>query len=221
MQFTAKMLSSYLVIGTQDLVAGQDLVALVEATLKAGVTIVQYREKGATAIQNPAAKLALAQKLKNLTAQYHVPLVIDDDLELALAIEADGIHVGQSDQKVAQVVAAIKTSHKPDMFVGLSVSNLEQLANSDLSGVSYLGSGPIKATSSKADADPVIGLAGLTALVNATNLPIVAIGGVTFTDAGAIADTGAKGLAMISAFTHASVNQLNTWVPQINQTFNK
>ncbi|CAH0418144.1 thiamine phosphate synthase [Periweissella ghanensis] len=221
MQFEAKMLRSYLVIGTQDLLAGQDLLALVEATLKAGVTIVQYREKGSAAIQNAADKLALAQKLKDLTTKYQVPLVIDDDVDLALAVGADGIHVGQSDQKMQQVVAKIKASAHPETFVGLSVSNLTQLANSDLTGVSYLGSGPIKATSSKADADPVIGLAGLTALVQATELPIVAIGGVSFTDDTVIAATGAHGLAMISAFTHAKDSELNTWVPKINQAFSK
>lgn len=221
MQFSSKMLRSYLIIGTQDLLAGQDLLELVEAALKAGTTIVQYREKGSGAIKNYADKLALAHQLKKLTLKYNVPLVIDDDLNLALAIQADGIHIGQSDQTVSKIVDQIKLSTNPDMFIGLSVSNLTQLGNSDLTNISYLGSGPIKTTSSKADADPVIGLKGLTDLVTATKLPIVAIGGVSFTDAKDIARTGACGLAMISAFTHAKVTELNTWIPKINEIFTK
>ncbi|QBO37417.1 thiamine phosphate synthase [Periweissella cryptocerci] len=225
-EFEPQMLQVYLVAGSSNMSLGEDLITYVERALKAGITMFQYREKGPIK-RTRGEKLALAQQLRSLTRQYHVPLVIDDDLELAIAIGADGIHVGQSDTQIQQVVRRAK---QQGMFVGLSVSTPAQLANSgDLTGVNYLGSGPVNATKTKLDADPAIGIPGLLALQDQTdlpivaiggiNVPIVAIGGINVPDVAKIAATGIAGVAMISALTQANEADLKLRVNQIKAAF--
>lgn len=216
-EFEPTQLQVYLVAGSNNVQPGEDLVAFVERALVAGVTMFQYREKG-TGTRSATEKLAIAQQLRELTQRYHVPFVIDDDLPLATAIGADGIHVGQSDTAIQTVVQQAKQA---GMFVGLSVSTPQQLRDSgDLTGVSYLGSGPVKPTTTKLDADPAIGTAGLVAIQQHTALPIVAIGGINVTDAVAIAETGVAGIAMISALTQTTAAELTNRVTQIKQAFN-
>lgn len=164
MNFNKHQLNAYLVIGTQD------LLAFIKATLDAGITMVQYREKGSSTL-DLADKMTMAKQIHALTQAYQVPLVIDDDVDLAIAIQAEGLHVGQSDEPIHEVVKRVQASDNSDMFIGLSVSTLEQLVDSgDLTGVSYLGSGPVYTTGSKSDADPEIGLVGLAALHAATTI---------------------------------------------------
>ncbi|BDZ29608.1 thiamine phosphate synthase [Lactiplantibacillus sp. WILCCON 0030] len=197
-EFSAEQLRAYFVCGSQD-VGNRGLVEILEAGLRAGITAFQFRDKGISRL-TATERLQLGQQLHRLCATYQVPFIVDDDVELALALKADGIHVGQRDQQIRQVLAQVAGK----MFVGLSCSTpAEVLAANQLSGLAYLGSGPVFPTTSKADADPVIGLPGLTNLVQLAQTPIVAIGGITESQLGKIAETGASGAAVISLLTQS------------------
>lgn len=191
------LLRAYFVAGSQD-VPGKDLRVVLAEMLQAGITAYQFRDKGASTL-TPAERLALGRDLRDQCRAASVPFIVDDDVDMALALDADGVHVGQSDERIQQVLAATKDRQ---MFVGLSCStSAEVAAANQLTGLAYIGSGPIYPTVSKDDADPVIGTAGLQALVAQANVPIVAIGGVTQESLPAIAQTGAAGVAVITLLT--------------------
>lgn len=193
LEFEPAQLRAYFVCGTQDVV-GRDLETVVQTALDAGITAFQYRDKGASQL-TAAQRLTLGQQLRQRCADAHVPFIVDDDVELALALQADGIHVGQSDDRVTQVIERVAGQ----LFVGLSCSTLAEIkVANQIDGIAYIGSGPIFPTNSKDDADPVVGLAGLRELVAASQRPIVAIGGITVDQLPAIAATGAAGAAVIS-----------------------
>ncbi|HJE45451.1 thiamine phosphate synthase [Levilactobacillus namurensis] len=195
--FEPGLLRAYFVAGSQD-VPGKDLRVVLAEMLQAGITAYQFRDKG-TSTLTPAERLALGRDLRDQCRAASVPFIVDDDVDMALALDADGVHVGQSDERIQQVLAATKDRQ---MFVGLSCStSAEVAAANQLTGLAYIGSGPIYPTVSKDDADPVIGTAGLQALVAQANVPIVAIGGVTQESLPAIAQTGAAGVAVITLLT--------------------
>ncbi|GEO74423.1 thiamine monophosphate synthase [Levilactobacillus namurensis DSM 19117] len=195
--FEPGLLRAYFVAGSQD-VPGKDLRVVLAEMLQAGITAYQFRDKGASTL-TPAERLALGRDLRDQCRAASVPFIVDDDVDMALALDADGVHVGQSDERIQQVLAATKDRQ---MFVGLSCStSAEVAAANQLAGLAYIGSGPIYPTVSKDDADPVIGTAGLQALVAQANVPIVAIGGVTQESLPAIAQTGAAGVAVITLLT--------------------
>lgn len=197
--FKAEFLHLYLVGGTQNMPAGQSFLASVETALQAGVTMFQWREKGAGSLQDAAERRELGQALRALTRRYNVPLVVDDDWRLALDIEADGIHVGQGDDAIADVLA-----NAGELFVGLSVGDEAELARANqVAGLSHIGIGPVFATQTKADARPALGVAELAKLVAASELPSVAIGGIDATNVLAVRETGVAGVAVISAILWA------------------
>jgi len=132
--------------------------------------------------------------LRRLADQHHIPLIVDDDVELAQAINADGIHVGQKDQRVEQVLAAVGNT----MFVGYSCNQPAQIEHANQLPVAYVGSGPIFPTGSKNDADPAMGLEKLHELVTISTHPIVAIGGLTEANMAQTLAAGVAGLSMIS-----------------------
>lgn len=192
-KFSPEQLRAYFVCGSQD-VGSRDILTVVDSALQAGITAFQFRDKGRSQLSD-SARLQLGRKLHQLCEAYQVPFIVDDNVDLALALKADGIHVGQHDQKIQQVLGRVQGK----MFVGLSCSTLPEVeAANQLSGVAYLGSGPVFPTSSKADADPVIGLNGLTRIVALSKVPVVAIGGITAEQLPAIAATGTRGTAVIS-----------------------
>ncbi|AVK64152.1 thiamine phosphate synthase [Lactobacillus sp. CBA3606] len=198
LDFEPAQLRAYFVAGTQD-VPGQDLRQVLQQAVAAGITAFQYRDKGTSQL-TPQQRYELGQSLRAACAQAQIPFIVDDDIDLALALKADGVHVGQSDGQVQQVLQRAADN----LFVGLSCANLTEVhAANQLSGLAYLGSGPIFPTTSKRDAAPAIGLAGLTQLVQATTRPIVAIGGITVAQLPAIIAAGAAGSAVISLLTHS------------------
>jgi len=169
---------------------------VVHAAVQGGVTCVQLREKDL-----PTAEfVARARALKALLAEapVPVPLIINDRLDVALACEAEGVHVGQSDMPVEVI-----RRHMPQAIVGLSVESLAQV-QAVPEGVDYLGVSPVFATSTKMDAAPALGLVGLTLIRAATALPLVAIGGVHARNAAQLLAAGADGLAVVSAICSAS-----------------
>ncbi|VDG20994.1 thiamine phosphate synthase [Lactobacillus sp.] [Lactiplantibacillus mudanjiangensis] len=196
--FNPAQLQVYLVAGTQD-VPGRSLVTVVQQALASGITAFQFRDKGASQL-TATERLALGRQLKALCTAKGVPFIVDDDVDLALAIGADGIHVGQSDDQIQHVLQRVQGR----LFVGLSCSTLTEIQQANrLTGLAYIGSGPIFPTTSKADADPVVGLKQLKQLVQTARVPIVAIGGITESQLPAIRRTGAAGSAVISMVTQS------------------
>lgn len=187
----ARDLSLYLVLDP-DLCGGLDgMLATTVAAVESGVTVVQLRAPGWKKRQ----WLDAARELKALLAATPVPLIINDQVDIALAVDADGVHVGQDDLPVAEVRRLIG----PDKWLGLSISSRAELEAADLSGVDYLGIGPVFPTGSKLDAAPACGLAELAELVKLGGLPTVAIGGIGLTNCGDVLRAGADGVAVVSA----------------------
>lgn len=194
MQFKESMLHCYLVGGTQDVNHDpEQFLKRVKLAMDSGITAFQYREKGSSQL-NQQQRVELGRKLKELAVQHNIPLIVDDDVELAQAIDADGMHVGQKDQRIEQVLAAVGKT----MFVGYSCNQIKQIKHANELPVAYVGSGPIFPTNSKNDADPAMGLPRLHELVELSTHPIVAIGGISETNMQSTLETGVAGLSMIS-----------------------
>lgn len=183
--------SLYLVLDP-DLCGGpQGMVETARLAAENGAGMVQLRAPGWKKRQ----WLAAAAELKAVLDPLGVPLIINDHLDVALAVDAAGVHVGQADLPVA-VVRRLLGPHK---LLGLSVSNAIELANAELVGVDYLGIGPVHPTDTKLDAAPATGLAQFAELVRATALPVVAIGGIQSGKCLPLLQAGAKGVAVVSA----------------------
>ena len=163
--------------------------AVVAAAVRGGATCVQLREK--TLDTRPFVERARA--LKALLKPLRIPLLINDRLDVALASEADGLHVGQSDMAAEDVRRLW-----PRALIGLSIENLSQLKNAERLPVDYYGISPVFGTATKADTAPALGLAGLRAIRAGTTRPLIAIGGIGFDNAAAVIDAGADGLAVVS-----------------------
>lgn len=183
-------LSLYLVTDAQ-LCAEKGLERTVEDAVDGGVSIVQLRDKQAS----DAALLGQAKRLKRILAGTGVPLIINDRLEVAIASQADGLHVGQRDATLLQARQALGDK----AIIGLSVNTLTQLAQAPVSLLDYFGFGPVFATPSKGDHEPPIGFDGLAALISASQRPGVAIGGLKAAHLGDVKRRGAAGVAVISA----------------------
>ncbi|UQS85992.1 thiamine phosphate synthase (plasmid) [Nicoliella spurrieriana] len=188
------MLKVYFIGGTQNIHGDRKrFIQQLTIACQSGITMFQYREKDHSALSG-TERLALGKQVREITRKAAIPLIVDDDLKLAQAIDADGIHVGQSDTPVQEVVK--KAS---GMIVGLSVHNRDELiASGDLTGVDYLGVGPIFATNSKENAKQPIGLDGLFQMNQATLKPIVAIGGIHEDNVGEVLKHSVSGVAVIS-----------------------
>lgn len=195
MKFEPTMLRAYLVGGSQDTHhAPAELLTKTEEALQAGITAFQYREKGSSNL-SADQRLKLAQQLRELTRHYRVPFFIDDDEELALAVGADGVHVGQKDQRIEQVIQRAQGK----LMIGYSCNRPAQIEKANqLAAVDYIGSGPVFPTQSKADADPALGLSRLALLNCLSEQPVVAIGGITADNIAATLATGVAGAAVIS-----------------------
>ncbi|MCO7126853.1 thiamine phosphate synthase [Sporolactobacillus shoreicorticis] len=191
-----KALRLYFVMGSQDIGLYDPLTTL-EIALKAGVSCYQWREKGPLSLKE-AERIAFAQAARRLCANYHVPFFVDDDVELALKLSADGVHVGQKDEGAQTVRRRIGT----DMWLGVSVHSLEEAEHAHADGADYIGVGPYKPTQSKADAESPVGDKLFRELTKRDYpLPTVAIGGVTPNDVSTILSAGAAGVAVISAIS--------------------
>jgi thiamine-phosphate pyrophosphorylase len=146
--------------------------------------------------QTPAAELAaVGRLLLPLTRAAGVPLCINDRLDVALAIGAESIHLGQDDLPIRDARQLAGTR----LEIGVSTHNLDQVVAASQGGADYLGYGPVFATGTKANPDPVVGLDGLAAAVGATTLPIVAIGGITLANLPEVVATGVASAALIGA----------------------
>lgn len=162
----------------------------VEDALKGGVTCIQLREKELS----HADFLTEAMQLKTLCQNYHVPFIINDNVEIAIACSADGVHVGQHDMAAENVRAKIGN----EMILGVSVQTVLQAMQAQKMGADYLGVGAVFATQTKSDADSV-SHDTLKAICLAVSIPVVAIGGIDKNNILKLKDTGIDGVALISA----------------------
>lgn len=162
----------------------------VEDILRAGATFLQIREKEL----DDAAFLEETRKLKGIAAQYHVPFVVNDNVDIALTAEADGVHVGQEDQNAAEVRRRIG----PDKILGVSAQTVEQALLAQSQGADYIGVGAVFSTSTKSDAAEVP-YETLKAICAAVSIPVVAIGGIHAGNILELKGSGADGVAVISA----------------------
>ncbi len=162
----------------------------VEETLKGGVTFIQLREKEL----DYDSFLAEAREIKEVCKRYNVPFVINDNVDLAIACDSDGVHVGQSDMEAGNVRAKLGK----EKIIGVSVQTVEQAILAEKHGADYLGVGAVFSTSTKTDADKV-SLETLTAICNSVNVPVVAIGGIGIHNIRELTGTGVDGVAVVSA----------------------
>lgn len=187
-------LSLYLVTD-RSLLLGRGLDEIVTKATAGGVTVVQLREK-----DTPTGQfVALARQLMSILKPLGIPLIINDRVDVALAVDADGVHIGQSDmayQDVRQLVG-------PDKIIGLSVESIEDIETANTLDVDYIGISPVFGTPTKTDTAQPFGIEGLKQAVRLSVHPTVGIGGMNADTAAAVMQTGCNGIAVVSAICAA------------------
>ena len=169
---------------------GRTLYEQVEDALRGGATCMQLREKAL----DRGAFLAEAVALKALCTRFGVPLIVNDDVQVAIESGADGVHIGQHDAPAAEVRRRIG----PDMLLGVSAQTVAQAVRAERDGADYLGGGAVFSTGTKPDADDV-SFDTLKAICAAVSIPVVAIGGITQGNVARLAGSGIDGIAVVSA----------------------
>jgi thiamine-phosphate pyrophosphorylase len=192
----AAVLAGLYIILDPSVCTNRPLVDVLKLSAAAGAKIFQYRNK--TASMKAAYEEALS--LRKVAQELGVLFIVNDRCDLALAVDADGVHLGQGDVplNLARKIMG------PDKLIGISTHTSEQVRAATAGGPDYLGFGPIFKPGSKADHDPVVGVAGLKAIRSLTPLPIFAIGGITLDHVEEVIKIGANGVAVISAVLKAS-----------------
>lgn len=179
---------------TEESVPLKELLHIVEEAVQGGVTLVQLREKKSTG----KCFYEKAKKLKELLARYEVPLIINDRVDVALAVHADGVHVGQKDLPLSAVRKIV-----PDhMIVGVSVSNSEEAKEAELSGANYIGVGAVFPTGTKDDAK-VLPEGMLETIASSVSIPSVAIGGIKLHNLPTLLNKKIAGAAIVSGIMAA------------------
>ena len=186
---TAAALQLYAVTDSRWL-NGTSLAAAVEKALAGGVTCVQLREKHLPFDEF----LRTAKEIKSLCQSYHVPFIVDDNLDIALACDADGLHIGQNDMPAAKARELLG----PEKILGVSAQTVEQAVAACQNGADYLGVGAVFPTGTKTDAVEVP-LDTLKAITAAVDIPVVAIGGISADNIPQLSGTGIAGAAVVSA----------------------
>lgn len=181
--------SLYLVTD-REVLKGRDLCASVEQAIQGGVTVVQLREKDVSS--HEFYKIAL--EVKNITDKYSVPLIINDRLDIAMAIDAAGVHLGQSDLpcKVAREILG------DEKILGISTANVDEALAAEKDGADYIGVGAMYLTATKTNTRSVT-IETLAKIKQSINIPVVAIGGINENNFMPLKDTGIDGLAIVSA----------------------
>ncbi|MDR1616854.1 MAG: thiamine phosphate synthase [Syntrophomonadaceae bacterium] len=179
------------------LTAGRALVKIVEEAILGGVSMVQVREKEA----DDSKFYRVALEVKEITEKYNIPLIINNRTDIALAIQADGVHIGQSDLPLPVVRGMV-----PDtMLVGVSVGNEEEALKAQAGKADYVGAGPVFLTSTKPEAGKAVGVEGLRLISRAVRIPVIAIGGVNSSNVDEMFEAGAAGIAVVSDIVAAPV----------------
>lgn len=169
---------------------GQTLYEQVEQALKGGVTLVQLREKGLGAEQF----LQEARQIQQLCHRFGVPLIINDSIEVALAVDADGVHLGQDDANAAQARQLLGK----DKIIGISAHNVQEALQAVQDGADYLGSGAVFGSGTKTNVS-TLPMQTLREICSAVPIPVVAIGGITEQNLQHLSGSGISGAAVVSA----------------------
>ncbi len=192
-------LSLYLVTDNSD--DEEKFLKTIEEAMLGGVSIIQIREKTAETLDF----YNLALKVKEITTKYNIPLIINDRVDIALAIDADGVHVGQSDMPCDVTRELIGE----DKILGVSAATISEAKKAENDGADYIGTGAIFPTTTKKDADSV-SKKELIEIVNSIDIPVVAIGGINLNNASELKDTGIAGLSVVSVIMNSDNPKLNS-----------
>lgn len=186
--------SVYLVTD-RELARGRTTLEIARAAIRGGVSCIQLREKTCSTREFIDEALAI----RSLLARHEIPLIINDRVDVALAVKADGIHLGQKDMTCSMARKIIPES----MIVGISVESLDDAIAAQKDGADYLGVSPIYSTPTKTDTAQPLGLEGLRSIRSEVDLPLVGIGGLNADNAEAVIHNGADGVAVVSAIVAA------------------
>lgn len=186
----------YFILGSPN--CKEEPVYVLREAIAGGITFFQFREKGEGALTGEE-KYALAEEMQFYCKKAEIPFIVNDDVQLALELKADGIHIGQEDDPAEEIRELIG-----DKILGVSVHNLEEAAAAFAAGADYFGVGPIYPTQTKKDTRPVQGVNIVETLrKNGFELPIVGVGGITPENAAEVIKGGADGVSAISAISLA------------------
>ncbi|PEC20628.1 thiamine phosphate synthase [Bacillus cereus] len=192
----SKLLQVYFIMGSNNCM--KDPLAVLKEALDGGVTLFQFREKGEGALTGEK-RLQFAKGAQALCKEYGVPFIVNDDVELAIELDADGVHVGQDDEGITSV-----REKMGDKIIGVSTHTIEEARWAIENGADYLGVGPIFPTSTKKDTKTVQGTKGLAHFrEQGITVPIVGIGGITIENTAPVIEAGADGVSVISAISLA------------------
>ena len=187
---------SLYVISDDNFSRGKDLLEVLSEAIRGGAGCIQLRGKNLSARE----LYALAVKVRALTANKDITFIINDRLDVALAVQADGVHLGQSDLPAA----AARLIMPPGMLLGVTVRNEQQAVKAQADGASYLGAGAVFLTNTKTDTGKPMGLANLAKICRSVRIPVVGIGGINAANAGSVITAGADGVAVISSVISAA-----------------
>lgn len=174
----------------------QPIEELVEKSIKAGVSIVQYREKQ---LPDVTSIISLGNQIKTICNRLAVPFIVNDRVDICLALDADGVHLGRKDMPIAIARKLLGI----DKIIGATVSTVNEAKAAIKAGADYLGVGAMFVTGTKPDHSPVIGFEGLKKITDTVDVPTVAIGGITEENAHLATENGASGIAVVSAILNA------------------
>ena len=177
-------------ITDKDCIGDRDFYREIENVLAGGVTILQLREKNS----DTETLIAEAVKVKELCKKYNVPLIINDDVEAAIKSGADGVHVGAEDMAVAE----IRNKVGSDIIIGATAKTVEQAKKAEAAGADYLGCGALFTSPTKKNAKPMT-IDTLKEITSSVDIPVVAIGGLTYDNINIIENSGVSGAAVVSA----------------------
>jgi thiamine-phosphate pyrophosphorylase len=166
--------------------------------IEGGITLYQFREKGTGALTGDK-KVELAKELQQICQEHQLPFIVNDDIDLAITLNADGVHIGQEDELVEDVRKKIG-----DKIIGVSVHSYDEAVVAAAGGADYFGIGPVFPTKTKEDAKPSNGTKLIEELrERGISIPIVGIGGITVDNAGTVIQAGADGVSVITAISQA------------------
>jgi thiamine-phosphate pyrophosphorylase len=189
-------LSGLYVILDPSVCPARPLADILREAAEAGADLFQYRNKSAS-MKDAYAE---ARALRAVAGEFGARFIVNDRCDLALAVDADGVHLGQTDVPYTQA----RNIMGPGKLIGLSTHNTDQVKHADALKPDYIGFGPIFRPGAKQDHDPIVGVQGLMHIRPLTSLPVFAIGGITLDNVGEIMKAGADGVAVISAIVNAS-----------------
>jgi thiamine-phosphate pyrophosphorylase len=175
---------------TDNEISDKDEITQVKEALRGGANIIQYRDKNSS----KEILLQTASKLKEICDEENAIFIINDYVDIAYAVDADGVHIGQDDMAYEQARSLIK-----DKIIGVTVHNVEEAIKAERMGADYLGASPIFSTNTKKDAGKAMGLELLKEIKKSVNIPIVAIGGINIDNVDSVIKAGADSVCAISA----------------------